>query len=248
MRLQVVGSSSEGNCYILTDSAGKSLIVEAGCPLSQVKKALRFDISGIDACIVSHEHGDHSKFVGDFLRCGIRVLALPEVFKEWGINNTSFCKAIEPGQGFVVGEWKIITLSVAHDVPCLAFIIAHREMGKTLFVTDTMMLEYRVNGVNHMMLECNYADDILERNIDNGIIPAAMRKRLLNSHMEIETTKQIIRANATDKLQDIVLIHLSSNNSDAARFQKEIEAVSGVPTYIADKGTDINPFNLIYYS
>lgn len=204
-----------------------------------IKRALNFDISGIDACVVSHQHGDHSKYIKDLLKCGVKVLALPDVFDAWGIKNRVFCNAIQPRHGYKVGDWRIIALPVVHDVPCVGFLIEHDEMGRTLFITDTMMLEYKVPRVSHFMLECNYADDVLQANIDSGVVLPVMRERLLRSHMELHTTKNIIKANDKSMLEDVILVHLSEHNSDRERFKREIESVAGVPTYIALPGLEI---------
>lgn len=238
MKLQVLGSSSSGNGYIFTDMRGRSLIVEAGVPLIEVKRALHFDISGIMGCIISHQHGDHARYVNQYLECGIKVLALHDVFEHWKIKNYAFCKNIKPQHGYIVGDWRIVALQVVHDVPCVGYLIEHKETGKILFITDTMMLEYKIPGISHYMLECNYADDILQQNIDNGSVIPSMRERLLMSHMELSTTKQIIAANDTSRLESVILIHLSNTNSDKARFAHEVERVSGVPTYIASAGQE----------
>lgn len=198
-----------------------------------------FQLNGVLGCVVSHEHKDHSKCLKDILSCGIKVMALKEVFDSQNIVNRVFCKEIEAKHGYQVGGFKIYALNVAHDVPCLGFVIEHKEMGRTLFITDTMMLEYRLPKLNHIMIEANYADDILQYNIDHGIVPNSMRYRLLQSHMEIETTKGILMANDLSQVSEIVLVHLSGNNSDAERFRKEIEAVSGKPTFIAKAGLEI---------
>ena len=239
MKLTVLGSSSHGNCYLF-ESSDSVLVLEAGVPMQQVKRALHWDITKIAACIVTHRHKDHAGFVREFLKCGIRVLALDDVFDALDIKNRVFCKTVEPQHGYIVGDWIVIALRVVHDVPCVGYIIEHREMGKTLFITDTMMLEYRIAGIRHFMLECNYADDILQDNIDAGIELPSKRGRLLETHMELETTKQILRDNDTSNLDDVILVHLSDNNSDAARFEREVSAVAGVPTYVADAGCVFN--------
>lgn len=238
VKMTCIGSGSSGNCYLLAASDGV-LIVEAGISLIEVKKALRFDISGVVGCVVTHSHGDHAKYVKDFIASGIRVLALPDVFQSHGIEGLAFRTDIEPRHGYKVVGFKVYAFSVAHDVPCLGFVIEHQEMGKLLFVTDTMMLPYRFGGLNHFMIECNYSDEILFYNIENGIIPAAMRERLLHSHMEIETTKGILKANDLDGVSEVVLIHLSGNNSDADAFCRDIESCCGKPVYAARRGFSI---------
>lgn len=240
MVLKCLGSSSAGNCYILRSSlSDEVLIIEAGISMSEIKKALKFKISNIKGCIVSHEHKDHSKYIREVVRCGIKVLALPDVFRNQGINNP-FCKEIEPMHGYKVGGFKILPLPVVHDVPCVGYLIEHEEMGKLIFITDTMMLEYKLPQLNHIMLEANYADEILQYNIDNGIVPVSLRDRLLHSHMELQTAKEILRANDLSSVNEVILLHLSGNNSDAGQFQREVQEASGKPVYIAKSGMEIN--------
>lgn len=239
MKLNVLGSDSNGNCYILqTDK--EALIIEAGVRFSEVKKVLKWQLSKVVGAVISHEHNDHSKHVRDFVSNGITVLALPSVFKAKGINSLSFRKDIEPMRGYIVGGFKVFAMPVCHDVPCLGFIIEHEDMGRMLFVTDTMILEYRVPGLNHILLEANYAEDILDAKIEAGSVPVSMKPRLIHSHMEIETAKGILRANDLSGVNEIVLLHLSNGNSDERRFVREVQEVSGKPVYAAVAGLEIN--------
>ena len=239
MVLKVLGSSSKGNCYILEASDGV-LIIEAGIPAIDVKKALHFKINNVLGCIISHQHRDHSKFLKDIISSGIKVLALEDVFVSHNISNHSFCKTIEPMHGYKIGSFKIFAIPVSHDVPCLGFIVEHQEMGKMLFITDTMMLEYVMPKLDHIMIEVNYCDKILQENIDAGIVPVSMRDRLLHSHMELQTAKDIIRANDLSEVKELILLHLSDNNSHSELFKEEMERVSEKPVYIAKNGLELN--------
>ena len=245
MKLKVLGSDSLGNCYVL-ETDKEALIIEAGVHFDKVKKALKWKISKVVGAIISHEHNDHSKFIQDFIKNGITVMALADVFRSKGISNLSFRKEIVPMKGYKVGGFKIFTIPVCHDSPCLGFVIEHMEIGRLLFITDTMMLEYRLPNLNHILLEANYADDILQEKIDAGLVPVSMRPRLLQSHMELKTTKEILRANDLSQVNEIVLIHLSNGNSDEERFVREVKEVSGKPVYTAVAGLEldlsINPY------
>ena len=55
MELKVLGSGSSGNCYIL-ENDNEALIIEAGLPFMEVKKALNFNVMKIKAVLVSHTH------------------------------------------------------------------------------------------------------------------------------------------------------------------------------------------------
>jgi phosphoribosyl 1,2-cyclic phosphodiesterase len=239
MKLNVLGSDSNGNCYILqTDT--EALIIEAGVRMPDVKKALKWNISKAVGAVVTHEHNDHAKYIKDFMQNGITVLALYDVFRAKKIDNLSFRKVIEANHGYIIGGFKIFAIPVCHDVPCLGFIIEHEDMGRLLFVTDTMMLEYSVPGLNHILLEANYAYDILDAKIDAGLVPASMKPRLIQSHMEINTTKGILKANDLSGVNEIVLIHLSNGNSDEKRFIREVQEVTGKPVYVAAADMELN--------
>ncbi len=239
MKLICLGSSSKGNSYILKGST-ESLVVECGLPILEVKKAIDFEIGRVVGCVVSHQHRDHSKFLPEYLKCGIRVLALEDVFDSFNLKNRVFCKAIQPMHGYIVGGFKVYALPVAHDAPCVGFVIEHTEMGKLLFITDTMLCEYRIAGLNHIMLEANYSDEILEANINAGIILPSMRERLLESHMEIRTTEQILRTTDLSAVNEVVLLHLSGRNSDAEQFRTRIKRAVGKPVYVASPSMQID--------
>ena len=45
MELKVIGTGSAGNCYVLTDSRGGRLMLEAGVSLPDTLRELQFDTS-----------------------------------------------------------------------------------------------------------------------------------------------------------------------------------------------------------
>jgi ribonuclease BN (tRNA processing enzyme) len=240
MQLQILGSSSKGNCYLLKTES-EILIIEAGIKLSEVKKAIDFDLSKVVACLCTHQHNDHAGNIIDFMNAGIIVMALEEVFASKYISeHSAYSKFITPNHGYKVGNFKVYAFAVSHDVPCLGFTIDHPESGKILFLTDTMTCDYSFTGLNHFLIEANYADSVLDANIKAGKVPPSMRHRLLSTHMELETTKKIINNHDISNVRNIVLIHLSDGNSNENRFIEEIQAVTGKPVFAANKGMKLN--------
>jgi ribonuclease BN (tRNA processing enzyme) len=245
MKLHILGSNSLGNCYVL-ESASGSLIVEAGVRFLEVKKALRFKINGIVGAIISHHHNDHAKYIGELVASGVLVLASEETLAAKQLLGAPFTRVIRPLHGIKVSDFKIMPIALNHSnndgsrCECLGFVIDHPESGRILFVTDTMTLDMIVPRMTHIMIEANYADDILTRNIENGSVPPAMRPRLLKSHMEIGTTKLILQDNDLSDVNNIILIHLSDGNSDEQRFVKEITELTGKCVYAANAGMTID--------
>lgn len=245
MELHILGSNSLGNCYVL-EAATEALIIEAGVRMHEVKKALKWQMRKVIGAVITHEHNDHAGYVREMVASGVLVLAIEDVFASHGLSGKAFTKSIVPNKGYKVGGFRIFAVAVKHDVPCLGYVISHPEMGKLLFITDTITLDVLVPGLNHIMIEANYADDIVERNIANGDMPEAMRPRLLTSHMEIGQTKAILAENDLSQVNEIVLIHLSDGNSDERRFVREVRELTGKPVYAANAGMTIDVSKVPY--
>ena len=238
MEVKVLGSSSKGNCYLLTVNS-ETLVIEAGVSLAEVKQALNFDISRINAVCISHSHGDHSKYIGQFIEAGLTVLALPDVFEKWNINS-HFAKTVQFGRGYRAGGFSVVPFEAKHDVPCAGFLINHINYGNILFLTDTFCSKYVFKDLRLIMVECNYSDEILDKNIAEGRLPYAMKKRLITSHIGLDTTIKFLKANNLSKTDAIILLHLSDGNSDEKYFVNQIRKNIGVPTYAADKNQIYN--------
>ena len=129
--------------------------------MANVKKALKWQMRKVVGAVITHEHNDHSGYVTEMVASGVLVLALEDVFKSHKLAGKPFTKSIVPNKGYKVGNFKVFAVLVKHDVPCLGYIISHPEMGKLLFLTDTITLDVCVSGLNHIMIEANYADDIV---------------------------------------------------------------------------------------
>lgn len=238
MKIRVLGSSSQGNCYIL-EGDKETLLLECGLPYKTILKGLNFNLNNVVGCLVTHEHLDHSKAIKDITKNGIDVYSgegtlirsMPMMYRG---------KIIKSENQFKVGEFTILPFEAQHDAAePLGFLIQHDEMGKLLFITDSYYCQYKFNNINHILIECNYSGEILQGNIDQGKIPFSLRNRLLKSHFSLANVKEFLRVNDLSKVSEVVLIHLSDGNSDSETFKTEIEKLTGKPTYIANKGLEI---------
>ena len=233
MQLHVIGSSSKGNCYIL-ESSSEALILEAGCKLMEVKKALHWQLSKVVGCAVSHEHNDHAGYAAEYAAAGIKVLALPAVQQAKGIKRNAI--AVELGKAYKMGSFVLQPFEVMHDVPCVGYMVKQQELGKLVFFTDTFACKYRFKGVSTYMVEANYCDELLEANIEAGKVPMLLRNRLMTSHMELHNTIGFLRRSDLSSVRNIVLVHLSAGNAEAARFEEAVMAATGLPAVAAREG------------
>jgi phosphoribosyl 1,2-cyclic phosphodiesterase len=229
-----LASSSKGNCYHVTD--GKTaLLLEAGIRYKDIQRALNFQVSSIAGCLISHEHGDHGKAAADVMKAGIDVYASQGTLDALGLSGHR-AKSIKAKQQFQIGTWTILPFDVQHDVAePLGFLLVNRAGEKLVFATDTYYIRYRFPGLTHIMVECNYSLRILDENISAGRVPAVMKKRLLKSHFSLEHVKDFLLANDLSKVQEIWLLHLSDNNSDAELFKHEIQEITGKPVWVAER-------------
>lgn len=246
MKLHCLGSGSSGNCYIFTSNSGERLILECGVRYQDIQKAIDWYPASVVGCIVSHQHRDHCSSLVKVATAGIKVFALADVFDSFPTLKRAFRNIICPDERFRAGSFLIIPLAVRHDVPCLGFIIHHPEMGNLLFLTDTMYTEYRIKGLNHILIEANYDDNILSQNIAEGKEPASMRNRLLGSHMEIKTTIKILKETDLTNVQNIMLIHISKRNGDLTAFRERVNKMFTPRVIAAENAININLDNEPY--
>lgn len=234
IEIKVIASSSAGNCYRVSD--GKtSLLLDAGIPLKKIQQALYFTVSHISACLITHEHKDHSCAVHELLRLGVDCYMSDGTASTLGVTDRT--KLISAGEIVIIGSWKVMAFEVNHDcAEPLGYLLYSRETGERLvFITDSCYVKHRFKDLNYIMVECNYALDILNRNVLHGIVSKGMRDRIIKSHFSLENCKEFLRANDLSGVKEIHLLHLSDGNSDEDRFHREIVAVSGRPVYVAKK-------------
>lgn len=233
IEISPLASRSSGNCYRISDGS-TPLLLECGIPYKEIQKRLNFRVSDIAGCLVSHGHTDHSKAVKDIMRAGIDCYMSRGTVDELGISGHRI-HIIKAKQQFQIGTWAILPFDTQHDaVEPIGLLLANQAEEKLLYMTDTMYCRYRFNGLTHIMIEANYSLDILKKNVSSGLVPPEMKKRILRSHMSLETVKEFLKANDLSKVRGIWLLHLSDGNSDAERFKREIQELTGKMVFIAD--------------
>jgi phosphoribosyl 1,2-cyclic phosphodiesterase len=238
MKLKVLGSSSAGNCYILENDS-EALILEAGVKFAEVQRALNFNIGKIAGCLITHEHKDHAGQILTFPRF-VDVFCSKGTADSADIGEKTKTHIVSANKPFTAGTFKIIPFAAKHDAAePLGFYINHPETGNVLFATDTYYLPCTFAGLNNVLIECNYRLDLLESNIAAGLIPTAMRNRILQSHFSYEHCLQALQANNLRAVNNIILIHLSSGNSHAQEFKDGIRKATGKTVHIAEPGLEL---------
>lgn len=232
--IQCLGSSSAGNAYRITDGR-TPLLLEAGFPYKSIQRALNYRMAEVAGCLITHEHGDHCRAVADVMRTGIPVYMSRGTANALGLTGHRL-RPVTPLEPFEVGTWTIMGFGIEHDaVEPLGWLLANQDGDKLVFITDSYYCRYKFSGLTHIMIECNYSQEIVNRRVLAGELHLAQRKRLLRSHFSLEHVKDFLKANDTRGVEEIWLLHLSDGNSDADLFQQEITELTGVIVRVADR-------------
>ena len=233
MNIQSIASGSTGNCYVLDDGYS-TLLIECGVPIARIRQSLKFKLSSVKGCIISHEHGDHIKAAKDILSAGIEIYtsrgtALTKGLYGHRVNH------VKEGRPFSVGTFNITAFRVMHDAKEPFGFVVHSISSKetVLYITDTSYSPVKFNNLTHIMLEINYSDEILAENYKSGRINSSRGIRTTYNHMNLDTALDLLRKNWSPYLRQIWLLHLSDANSDAAFFKSEVEKVTGSEVIIA---------------
>jgi phosphoribosyl 1,2-cyclic phosphodiesterase len=167
------------------------------------------------------------------MKAGIDVYTSPGTIEALQLQGHRL-HAIHAKKRFSIGTWTILPFEAEHDATePLGFLMASTTGEKLLYLTDSFYCRYKFKDLTHIMIETNYAADILAKNIEAGIVAPEQKKRILRSHFSLENVKEFLKANDLSRVREIHLLHLSNDNSDADRFKAEIEALTGKPVYIA---------------
>lgn len=235
-KIKVLGSGSKGNCYVI-DACEEILILECGIPYKKILQGLNFNLKCVVGCLCTHHHKDHIKSIKDMIGNSIKVYGPEEVFTTSNLEKNRKCNVVKTGDLFEVGGFKVKAFDTKHcdnderECESLGYLIQHKDIGKIVFITDTYYLKYKFSNVDHVLIECNYQESAITD------LPA-YRRRVLKSHMSLETLKDALKTWDLKGTKDITLIHLSELNSNAEVFKREVESLTGIKTYIAEEGLE----------
>jgi len=224
MKINIISSGSKGNAYII-EKNNTALLVECGVKFAEIQKAVGFDLLRIKACIVSHEHGDHSKAWKQVVGTGIPMYASVGTYDALKVSPED--RQYPFFHGCVKGPFKCF--SANHDAAePLNFIIDE----KILFITDNYKLQFDFSWFKFacIMIEANYCEELIKGKADDFV-----NKRRFRSHMSFQTALLTLKTLDLSECKQIILIHLSDGYTDEKRFIQDTEKAFGIPTICADK-------------
>lgn len=236
--IKVLSSGSSGNCYII-QAGEEKLLLECGIDHRNILKGLGYSIKGVVGCLITHKHSDHCKSFKWAVENIPKIAAPVEVLEKYHYKNLHKSIIANNKVTFKLGGFTIMPFNCQHtnsdtsNCENLGYLIQHKSIGKILFATDTYYLKYKFKDVDHILIECNYSEKSIE-------VLEPHEQRVFKSHMSLETLKCTLETWDLSNTKTITLIHLSKNNGEPLRFKNEVEKLTGIPTYIATAGLEID--------
>ena len=235
MIVKVLSSGSDGNCYVLKDSAGKMLILDAGIPWKDIQIGIDFRPADVEAVCITHCHSDHARAVRNIETAGIKVL-MPwqSETAHRGLYSVKPFPLTDSSGSFVH------TNNDGSACPIYGFLIEHKELGRMIYLTDCEFCKWRFKRINHILVECNYDSDLINPHAPNA-------RHVYQGHMELNTAIGFINSNASKDLRSVGICHVGGN-LDPMKALDRIYAETGLVTWIAEKGTEYEFSDLNAYS
>ena len=237
--ISVLASGSSANGYVV-QTGNEAIVIECGCPLLDCEKIVDFTLEKIKGVLLSHCHADHARHAKEYARSALQVYSSKSTLDAIGVQGTP----MQPLQAYRLGGFRVMPFLVQHDAPDpYGFLVDCTDGNRIVFATDTYYLKYTFTGVTCFMIECNYAEKVLARNVAQNLVHPVVARRTTKSHMSLSQCVKTLQANDLTKTTAIMLLHPSKDNS--AQEQLTVDTVAkatGRMVYVAKKGFNLTLF------
>jgi len=224
MRLCSITSGSSGNC-IYVGSEATHLLIDAGISGKRTENGLNsLGIKGdeLDGILITHEHADHICGLGVMARkYGIPIYATPGTIKaiqecsSVGQIDNSLFHEIRADKKLTIKDLIINPMRISHDAAepvAYRILYGSRKVGicTDLGVFNDYTIEC-LKGMDALLLEANHDVNMLQV----GPYPYPLKQRILGDkgHLSNENSGKLLSSILHDKLQTIILGHLSKENN-----------------------------------
>lgn len=218
MRFTILGSGSKGNAT-LVEHGNTRVLIDCGFSVVEMERRLArvaCSAHGIDALLLTHEHGDHVRGAGAFSRkYGIPVYLTHGTGRALGGCDAKSLCYISSDARFAVKDIEVQAFAVPHDAnePC-QYVLSDGA-SRIGMLSDTGKLTPHVvaqlHGCEALLLESNHDLDMLLA----SAYPASLKRRISGGfgHLNNDQAGDLLRQLDCSRLSHIVAIHLSESNN-----------------------------------
>ena len=222
MKVIPLQSGSSGNCFFV-ETGQNRILIDAGISPKQISWRLQQhgrDIHGVDAVLVTHDHSDHSRYVGGL--CGrfelpLYITAKTRLAIEKGgsLPDHLTVNTFRAGESFEIGDLQVHSIPTPHDaIDGVAFVVEHDDKRLGI-LTDLGHvfggLREVLQSLDAVIIESNYDEDLL----NSGPYPEFLKRRIRGrgGHLSNVDSARLLHQSGTDRLQWVCLCHLSEENN-----------------------------------
>ena len=232
MRFASLGSGSKGNGTLIDDGT-TCIVVDLGFTLKETERRLRRlgkEPQDVHAVLVTHEHADHIHGVASFARKYHQPVYLtPGTFNHRKMGVLPKLHKVNCHRPFRIGSLGIEPVPVPHDArePC-QFLISSQGL-KIGVLTDlghvSAYVEQQYAVCHALLLECNHDIEMLS----NGPYPYLLKQRVSgdHGHLNNEQAAGLLEKMELEKLQHLVISHLSEKNNKPQLAEEAVSRVLG---------------------
>lgn len=257
MKAYCLASSSEGNCFVLDFDIGGSshkIMVECGLSLSTIYKKLneiKIKFSDIEACLITHYHGDHSLSANKLIERGVPVFASKETLETLKVKGN----VIYPKQKFrVLNGLLALGFPVQHDAEGSMGFVIKTAFETIIFINDNKSWSANLSHIkpDYVFVECNYDQHVVypqisalqKRKEEIAYYDDEMKEintklkqfdRNVHNHASLAGCIKGLHKLNLSQCKAIILMHLSDRHANEYKMKNEIQREFGIRTYVAKK-------------
>lgn len=224
MRLCSIASGSSGNC-VYVGSEATHLLVDVGISGRKAENGLsNLGLTGsdLDGILITHEHADHISGLGILARkYQVPVYATKGTIramlksKSLGKLDASLFHEVREDEKFILKDLTVNPMRISHDAAQpVAYRIAYGDRRVGICTDLGVYNDYTVEslrGMDALLIEANHDVNMLQV----GPYPYYLKQRILGDrgHLSNENSGKLLSRLLHDKLQTIILGHLSKENN-----------------------------------
>jgi phosphoribosyl 1,2-cyclic phosphodiesterase len=232
MRFASLGSGSKGNAT-LVEYNDHCIMIDCGFSIKDCVKRLQRlgkTAEDINAILVTHEHSDHWKGVLPFAeRYSIDVYATAGCLKgaKSALSTYKGIQLIDSHKSFKIDKIDVVPVPVPHDAREPVQYILSTTKHRLGILTDigslTPYVIEKYRECDALVVEANHDLNLLYA----GDYPKFLKDRVASKwgHLNNAQTASLIQSINQQRLQHLVVAHISQSNNDLTIVKNEIEKV-----------------------
>ena len=221
LKLFMLGSGSGGNACVVQNE-DTMILIDAGFSGAEIRKRMQLvglEPDDLEACLITHEHGDHIKGASILSRRHKVPLLMHPATKRAGhrkFTGNERIRHFEMKEVMQLGSLKVTSVPTLHDsASSTGFLVESNGLSLGYLtdlgaVTEDNFLAMR--QADFLVMEANHDRDMLW----NGRYPWVTKERIASDtgHLDNASGAGQVAGLTAGGTAHLVLVHLSENNNE----------------------------------